>query len=70
MKYLCYILGVLIVFPLKILSVGSVNYKFDEILLVFIFVILFCTRGIAVRPLVYLWSYISILSLWCSGYIG
>lgn len=53
MKYLCYILGVLIVFPLKILSVGSVNYKFDEILLVFIFVILFCTRGIAVRPLVY-----------------
>jgi hypothetical protein len=52
-KYLCYILGVLIVFPLKILSVGSVNYKFDEILLVCIFVILFCTRGIAFRPLVY-----------------
>lgn len=53
MKYLCYMLGVLIVFPLKILSVGSVNYKFDEILLVFIFVILFCTRRIAFRPLVY-----------------
>ena len=44
MKYLCYLLGALMVFPVKMFNVGGVNYKLDEFLLVFIGVVFLCAR--------------------------
>lgn len=44
MRYLCYLLGVLMVFPVKILDFSGVNYKLDEFLLVFLAVVFLCAR--------------------------
>lgn len=61
MKYLCYLLGALMVFPIKMLESGGVNYKLDEFLLVFVGVVFLCTRH--ARPAMFGYAFLVLLYL-------
>lgn len=53
MRYLCYLLGLLIVFPVQMFHVDGVNYKLDEFLLVFLALAFLFSR----RPRLVLFGY-------------